>query len=858
MNRVKTGRLSNSRKRILSRRELIIGSFLAILTMQGAGSNFLSAQTPAVPESDGTVNITAEKNSFSSDAVYPGELDTYNTLTFQQPEGKLIPFTNYGQIGSGSEGLVTLNASEIGLFTNDGTNDNVGAIYWTESLLFSALTNQNGTIVGTDGTITVGTDDNPGNVLNSGVTAVIGGSGMFEITGSLTNVDQGVIRNIDSLTVGGDLTQSGTLNNNTKISVTGILSNTAGTISNGASLIAGSINNTSVISDVADISTNGALRNSGTITNTITDTDTVVSGNLLASTSLTNSGEISNLAAITTTETLANSGTISNITKLTASSVDNNGTLDHIAAIAGNVQNNTGGTISLATGSADTVMEITRDLTNSGTLEIDIDSRSGATDQFLVSGIADINGGTLIVTDLAGGSGQYKANDTYKFLLSSDLTVAPQMTVDTDNSELPNLSKLLVARCESDGQNYYLKIARAREYAPGATTYNQEQFGEYLDDLGENFVQGSDLENVLEQLDLLSPDEDGGITPEARLAMAEMDGAVYGSLAAMTVQHQTIVNNKLTDLIRPTSDPCATVSSGGASYGSAICSSPCVPARNLWGEYYRVDGSAEYDGNAFGGDNKINGVICGADKYVTPDLLFGGFFAYGDSTFSVNGLDDRAKTDAWKFGLYFVKNQRAGYLLGNVNYGYDEYDVTRHINFLDRTHNGRTDGDQWSARIEKGFNYAVGRTMFQPFGAFQFITLDTDGFQETGAGSTALRVDESTYESYRSEFGGRAVWNRTYSDDQFGSLIFKATWLHEFGDTCGTVVGQFSNPRSENYTGTVNPYSISGVDLGEDWCNLGVGGDFSVGNMTLFAGYDFLFNGEQNLNTGNVGLAYQF
>lgn len=81
--------------------------------------------------------------------------------------------------------------------------------------------------------------------------------------------------------------------------------------------------------------------------------------------------------------------------------------------------------------------------------------------------------------------------------------------------------------------------------------------------------------------------------------------------------------------------------------------------------------------------------------------------------------------------------------------------------------------------------------------------------------------------------------------------------MHEYSDTHGTVSSRFSNPGSANYTGDYK-YTVNGVDLGHDWCNLGVGGDLTQGNMTVFGGYDFMISGRQNLHTGNVGLAYQF
>ncbi len=401
-----------------------------------------------------------------------------------------------------------------------------------------------------------------------------------------------------------------------------------------------------------------------------------------------------------------------------------------------------------------------------------------------------------------------------------------------------------------DAQTYSLLIDRARKYAPGATTWNQEQFGNYLDDIGMTTVPGSDLEKVLLRLDALSPTEE--ITPAARYAMAQMDGAVYGSMATIEVQNMSIVNNTLANYLRPKNVFNCCQSSEPCNQGCAVA----CPGLKMWGTYYGVDGYAKSDGNAFGGDYSVSGVLVGGDRHITPNFRLGGFFAFGDTEYKVNGLNEQADSDSYKAGLYFVHNAGNGYLLGNFNYGWDNFSMTRNITFLDRTNTADTSGKEWAFRIEKGFNCALGNSVFQPFGAFQYLSLNTNAFSETGTGATALNVDESDYNSYRSEFGGRLLWGFE-GQCRTGNLFFQTSWIHEYGDTYGTVNSSFSNPNQSNYTGNTK-YTVNGVDLGSDWCNLGAGGDLTQGNLTLFGGYDFMVSGRQNLHTGNVGLAYQF
>ncbi|MDD3588388.1 MAG: autotransporter outer membrane beta-barrel domain-containing protein, partial [Thermoguttaceae bacterium] len=137
-----------------------------------------------------------------------------------------------------------------------------------------------------------------------------------------------------------------------------------------------------------------------------------------------------------------------------------------------------------------------------------------------------------------------------------------------------------------------------------------------------------------------------------------------------------------------------------------------------------------------------------------------------------------------------------------------------------------------------------------------YLSLNTNAFSEEGIGTTALNVDEADYNSYRTDFGGRLLWGFE-GQARTGHLFLQASWMHEYGDCHGTVTSSFSNANNENHTGDYK-YTVNGVDLGSDWCNLGIGGNLTQNNFSVFGGYDFMVSGRQNLHTGNVGLAYQF
>lgn len=749
----------------------------------------LKAVEPVKDGDVGVVTLTGTDDSFPVDASYTGSQFSGGLRFTNDPSSSVFDFTNNGTIGTGESAMSAVNATKIGTFTNKGM------INFTTSMSSSALNNESGAFVNSEsGNLTAAND-----VTNSG-TIDVGGT-----IKAKSLINDGLIQNAAILSVEEDLTQTGTIENNGTIENIGLLS----------------VGNT--------------LTNSGDITN-VTDS--------LSAKTISNSGKIDNVKNLMITTALdnENGGILSNIDSITGS-VTNQNIIENVDQIAGKLTNN--GTLKITGPTVGTTTISELENQTAGTLEVRIAKNDSvlSNDLYIVENSALLNGGSVTVSDLNSSEGNYRNGDTWKFLEAGALEVTKDLTVKSNVA----LSPILKFKMWSDSSSYYLGVTRAKNYAEGATTYNQKQFGEYLDNVGENFVPGGDLEYVLTQLDARSPDEE--ISQAARHAMAEMDGAVYGSLATLGIQNQTIFNQQLTDLFRP-----QTVD------GSDVCS----PNRNVWGKYYNVDGHQSSDGNAHGGDYRISGVIVGGDLLQrNSDVCFrlGAYFGSGASDFQVDGLQENSESDAYRGGIYFVRSTGTSYLLGNVHCGYDNYFVKRQLTFLKRSNRADFGGKEVSVRVEKGWNTPWGNSpssIFQPFGAFQYVHLNTEAFTETGEGTTALSVNESSISSYRSEFGGRMTFNNSGSPEHSMNMSLKALWIHEFGDINGQTVAQFSNPDSGNFTGSVLPYNVKGNSTYRDWCDLGCGLDYTVANTTFFGGYDCLFNGSENYHTGNVGIACQY
>ena len=786
-----------------------LGAMLVALGFFGTGS--VMSVEPVDVEGVGVVTLRGEGEDFFPDtAKYLGD-DYSGGLRFvNDPQSTgVFDFANQGTIGDDADPMSMVNASAIGTFTNSGS------INFSESMSVSALRNTGNAAASpqmksNDGNLTVA------GLLTNGGTIDVGG---MVAADQVANETGAVLQGNGSLTVNG------------------LLLNNAGTVQNfeTVSVQAGSLVNSGEIANIGNLSAQNISNSQNGVIQTV---ETLGVTDLL-----TNFGKMDDLASINAAVSFNNQGIVSNVESISGNETINStgGTMENIGAVTGKLTN--GGTLKRSGNSVGTTNLGGLENQAGGTLAVRVSKSDGAltNDRFIVDGSAAFVDGTLQVSELESSQGGYQAGDRWTFLEAGSLDVDGDPALE---SSLP-LSRLLKLSAWHDNSNYYLEVLRTKNYAEGATTENQRQFGRYLDELGNRFVAGSDLENVLIELDALSPGD--GISSAGRHAMAEMDGAVYGSLATLGIEGQTIFNQQLNDIFRP----------------QTLCSTEvCSPCRNLWGKYYGVDGDLDSDGNAAGGSYQVNGVMVGGDMLRRQDecscFRFGGYFGYGATDFETAGLSERAQSDGYKGGVYFIQARGADYLLGNAHYGWDNYHVKRQITFLNRNHRGDFDGNNVSVRIEKGWNVPLRSAMLQPLLAFQYVWQDTDAFTETGEGMTALSVKGASNSFCRSEVGSRFLVTRAFSQGQMLNLSAKALWLHEYSDTNGETTAQFSNPRSSQFTGIVAPYTVQGNESDRDWCDLGLGADFTVAHMTLFGGYDCLFNGGGHFHTGNVGLACRY
>ena len=241
-----------------------------------------------------------------------------STPTPPAPSGPVAVNNPSGTTATNPSGTTTLDVTNAGTYTNNGTNGDVtNSGTFTNNGTTGAVTNQ------TAGTFTNSSTGTTGNVTNSGTFTNAGTTGTVDNSGTFTN---------DGTTT--TVTNSGIFTNN---ATTGVVTNTGG-FTNSTGATTGAFTNNSA---AVNSGTTGDVTNTGTFGNNLTGTTGAV----------TNSG------------TFLNSGTVTTVT--------NNGTFTN-GGLAGavnnlNVFNNTGTTGAVTNSGTFTNAGATGDVVNSGT-----------------------------------------------------------------------------------------------------------------------------------------------------------------------------------------------------------------------------------------------------------------------------------------------------------------------------------------------------------------------------------------------------------------------------------------------------------------------------------------------------------
>ncbi len=194
----------------------------------------------------------------------------------------------------------------------------------------------------------------------------------------------------------------------------------------------------------------------------------------------------------------------------------------------------------------------------------------------------------------------------------------------------------------------------------------------------------------------------------------------------------------------------------------------------LFGRVTNVSQVPNYNFNS--GGFLVGGDYRWSEKFVTG--VFGGYqYTWADA-----GDSGNTQINSALFGGY------ASYADGGftadavVGGGYNGYRVRRGIDFgtVDRLAKSQPSGGQFSAALNLGYDWQVGKFTFGPIIGGQYTYAGIAGFTENGADSLDLAVGQQNVNSLRTTLGGRVAytWNVTSQISLIPEV--RMFWQHEF------------------------------------------------------------------------------
>jgi outer membrane autotransporter protein len=254
-------------------------------------------------------------------------------------------------------------------------------------------------------------------------------------------------------------------------------------------------------------------------------------------------------------------------------------------------------------------------------------------------------------------------------------------------------------------------------------------------------------------------------------------------------------------------------------------------------------------------NNDAGGFLVGADYRWSENFVTGLYGGYDYSYAKYNG-GGSTRGNSVSFGTYASYANEAGYYADAViGGGYTGFQTSRSIQFgtIDRTASADPNSGQFTAGINLGKDFEVGKFTLGPVVGAQYTYVGVGGFTESGAESLDLALGQQNANSLRSTLGGRIAY--TWNLNQKIALIpeVRMFWQHEFLNNARNIGASLDggNGPSFDYE-TTDPYSNSvfagaGVtaQFGERW------------NASLFYNVNFGSQTYQN-NIISAGLNFSF
>jgi len=210
--------------------------------------------------------------------------------------------------------------------------------------------------------------------------------------------------------------------------------------------------------------------------------------------------------------------------------------------------------------------------------------------------------------------------------------------------------------------------------------------------------------------------------------------------------------------------------------------------------------------------NNAGGFLAGADYDFGGHLVTGLFAGY---EYSYAKYDGGSKTEANSalFGAYASYATDSGYYVdGIVSGGYTGFQTRRSIQFstIDRTADADPNSGQFSASINLGKDFEIGKFTLGPIAGLQYTYVGIGGFTETGADSLDLALGQQNANSLRSNLGGRLAYNWEINKGLMLIPELRGFWMYEFLNNSRNISSSLDGGSGSSFDfSTGDPYRNS-------------------------------------------------
>ena len=472
------------------------------------------------------------------------------------------------------------------------------------------------------------------------------------------------------------------------------------------------------------------------------------------------------------------------LTLTQAIEISESGTLAGSGTLATDVTNN--GTVS--PGNSIGTLTINGDYTQASTATMRLEAGGGTSDLLAVTGTADIQGGSLVLS--AAG---YLTTGTYEFLTAGTLSGS------FDSLTTPALFEAALTTGSAD--NLILSVTRST-YVSLATTPEQAGIGSALDASWPQATE--DMADMLTDIDNMAE------LSSVRSALDDLNPRFHSSVTTATLDDALARTDRIRQHLYE-APPQALAQAKGRGRGKNRTGTQEKPWQ-FWASGAALD--RRYDGTQ--GSPKfrarLDGVFFGLDRRVGTGLVFGAAGAYSRS--DIHNMNDASSATVDSFdGYLYTALNRAG-LHGEIvaGLGQNQYETDRPVPFLGRAASSEHRGWQASALLGGGYDWTPGGWTLGPVASVQYLHLDENDFTEDGAWGANLHIGSTTSEAWLSSLGFRAVRPVLLDGKHLVIPSIRAEWLHALSSD--------TDPISAAFAATGQGFSTSPRDQKEDLLKL--------------------------------------